>query len=336
MNYKVRFGYFQPLEKVHPSYALDLAVTAERLGFDMIATADHFHPWWDTNAYCGFAWSWLSVVLARTSKVICGTCITAPILRYHPAIIAQAWTTMYEMFPGRVFLGLGTGEAINEVPLGFEWPTPSERVERLEEAVKIIKLLWTSESPVTFNGKYYKLRHAKLYPRPSGEPLLLIAAGGMKTAEIAGKYADGIITVPEHFKPELFERFENSAKKSGRDPAKLSRHLDISCSYDEDYDKALEAVKPKAGVLLPIVFKYAIYNPIEIESYAKLISDEAIKSSWIIFTDYEEPIKIFEKYIKLGFTHFHIESQSPDEKKFLTFFGQKVLPYLKETYGDSS
>lgn len=325
-------SYFQTLERFSPSYGLQLAVIAEKLGFDGVTTADHFHPFYHTDAKCSFAWGWISAVLASTKRVLCGTCVTAPILRYHPAIIAQAWATMAEMFPNRVFLGLGTGEAVNEVPLGFNWPSPLERVERLEEAVKIIKLLWERDDYLSFNGKYFRLKKARLYIRPKPCPILLIAAGGPKVAELAGKYADGIITVPQHFKHELLKIFEMSAKEAGRDSEKLTKHLNIGFSYDEDYDKALNSVKPKAGAILPLIFRYNISYPVEIESYAKLINDEAIKSNYVIFTHYDDAIKVIEKYYKSGFTHFHIESLSPNEEKFLYLFGQKILPYLRDTY----
>ncbi|MEM1518298.1 MAG: TIGR03557 family F420-dependent LLM class oxidoreductase [Nitrososphaerota archaeon] len=325
-------SYFQTLERISPSYGLKLAVKAEQLGFDGVTTADHFHPFYHSGAKCSFAWCWLSSVLAVTKRVICGTLVTAPILRYHPGIVAQAWATMAEMFPNRLFLGIGAGEAVNEMPLGFDWPSPVERVERLEEAIKIIKLLWEKNDFVSFNGKYFKLRRARLYIKPPSRPLLLVAAGGLKTAEIAGKYADGVVTVPQHFAIDIIRKFEASAKETNREPEKLTKHLDITFSYDEDYENALRSAAPKAGEILPAIFKYSIYDPVEIESYAKLISREAMKSTWIIFTDYDDAIKAIEKYYKLGFTHFHVESLSPDELKFLNIFGQKVLPYLKDTY----
>ena len=161
----VKIGYAAHLEQYTPRQLLEDAVRAEREGFDSIWAADHFHPWVHKNAQSGFAWVWLASAAERTRNVRLGTAVTCPILRYNPAIVAQAFATLGSMYPGRIALGLGTGEPLNEMPVGFEWPPFAERAERVEEAIKVINRLWTSER-VTFNGKYYSLRKATLYTKP--------------------------------------------------------------------------------------------------------------------------------------------------------------------------
>ncbi len=162
-------GYFQTVERTTPARGLELAVQAERLGFDMVTTADHFHPFWHTGANTSFAWAWIAAVLSKTTSVSASTAVTPPVLRYHPAIVAQAWATMASIFPGRLFLALGSGEAVNEIPLGYELPVPRERIERLEEVVSIIKLLLDNETP----SRYFSLNRAYLYTKPDKPPHVL-------------------------------------------------------------------------------------------------------------------------------------------------------------------
>jgi coenzyme F420-dependent glucose-6-phosphate dehydrogenase len=191
----LKIGYLAPMEQYQPLPMLQYTMAAEKAGFDSIWVSDHFHPWFHNNAAGGFAWVWMAAAAERTNSVEIGTAVTCPILRYNPAIVAQAFATLACMYPNRIFLGLGTGEAMNEVPVGCEWPKFAERVERLEESIRIMKLLW-NENFVTFNGKYYKLRKANLYTKPKSPPPIFVASTGARVAEIAGRHADGLLTVP--------------------------------------------------------------------------------------------------------------------------------------------
>jgi coenzyme F420-dependent glucose-6-phosphate dehydrogenase len=263
-----------------------------------------------------------------------GTAVTAPILRYHPAIVAQAFATIGTMYPGRAFIAIATGEAMNELPLGLKWPGFNERAERLEEAIKIIRKLWT-EDFTTFRGKYYRLNKANLYTRPSQSIPIYIAASGPRIAELAGRYADGLLTLPfpdEHYTHVLFPALEKGAKEAGREYEKIEKLMELQMSYDEDYDKALQAARWWAPTVMPIFFKAPISDPREIEAHGKLISEEGLKTGWFISNNIDDHIKNIERYIKLGFSNFHFQSSSPDEKGFIQTFGKKVLPYLRDAY----
>ena len=178
-----KFGYRAVEEKWQPSRLLDLAVIAESLGFDFICTSDHFHPWFHQGGCGGQAWVWIAAAAAKTKNIRLGTGVTTPSIRYHPAIIAQSFATLAEMFPLRIFLGLGTGEAMNEIPLGLEWPHFKERAERLQEAIDVINLLWKGDF-VTYTGKFFSLRNARLYTIPAKKIPIYVAASGPKVAKL--------------------------------------------------------------------------------------------------------------------------------------------------------
>lgn len=318
-----------------PDQIVDFAVLAEKKGFETIGVCDHFHPWVHTNANCGFAWAIISAIAERTNKVRVGTFVTAPTLRYNPAVVAQAFATLGTLYPNRIFLSLGTGEAVSEIPVGCEWPEFRERVQRLKEAIKIIKALWTSDA-VDFKGEFYRLKKATLYTKPQKPIPLYVSASGQTTAKLAGKYADGFATIEISLEKckALLSTLEKSAKEAERDPALIEKIIELHVSYDEDYDKAVDSCKYWRGPLLPIVFKYPIYDPREIEAYGNLVGEKAMAKNMIISTSPEEHIKRIEKYIKAGFNHFQFLSSSPNEEKFVSVYGKKVLPYLRETYGE--
>lgn len=333
MNLEV--GYMIPQEQYDPVTLLNNSVLAEKWGFQRLISSDHFHPWSHTNAAGGFAWVWLASAAERTKHVVLGTEVSTPTFRYNPAIVAQAFATLGYMYPNRVFLGVGVGEAMNEVPVGFQWPLVKERVERLEEAIRVIKMLWEKEF-VSFKGKYYTLRKANLYTKPRYPVPLIVSTLGIKVAEIAGRLADGINSFVynddalAYFKNSLFPAFEKGAKSRDRDPTTLVKSLEIGVSYDEDYEKALKSCRFWAGTLLPFTFKYEIYDPREIEENAAFVGDENLGEIWIISTDIEEHIKRLQKIIDVGVDILYIQSSSPDEKKFIETYGKEVLPYLKE------
>jgi len=331
----LKIGYYASTEVFSPAQILEYSMLAEKVGFDDIWISDHFHPFVHTGSSAGFPWVILSALGERTRRVRFGTGVTAPILRYNPAIVAQAFATLGVMYPDRVFLGLGTGEAVNEIPVGCEWPSFRKRVEMLEESIQVIKLLWSGEF-VNFKGKYYRLKKANLYTKPKQPIPLYLASWGPTVGELSGKYADGHITLPsdpEHYRNVLLPAIARGAKAAGRDPRSIEMIFEIGVSYDEDYDKAVEACKIRGYAGLPALFKYPIFDPREIEDLVKRLSTEAITTAgWQIVTNAEDLIKGLEKYLKFGINEAHLESVSPDEKKFLKLFGDKVIPYLHSTY----
>jgi len=330
----IKIGYACEHEQYQPRTLLDFAVEAEKAGFDSIWTSDHFHPWAHNNASCGFAWVWMAAAAERTKNVEIGTAVTCPILRYNPAIIAQAFATMRAMYPNRIFIGLGSGEALNEMPVGCDWPSYKERAERLEEAIQVMKMLWSRET-VSFKGKYYRLRKANLYTKPASPPPIYVAASGKTAAKIAGRHADGLVTLlapEEHYKNVVFPAMEEGAKSAGRDPNKIVKAIEVAVSYDEDYDKALAASRIWAGAMLPIMFTQKIYDTREVEACGRLVGDKQIAEDRLIGTTPEEHIKHIEKFLKMGFGHIYIQSSSPDEIKTIRMYKEHVLPYLRSTY----
>ncbi len=321
-------------EQYDPETLLQRAVLAEKHGFERIISSDHFHPWAHTNASGGFAWVWLAAAAERTESVRIGTEVTAPILRYNPAIVAQAFATLGFMYPGRVFLGVGLGEAMNEVPVGYDWPSVEKRVERLEEAIRVIRMLWTDDF-VSFTGKFYRLKKARLYTKAKSPVPLFVATSGPKVAEIAGKYADGLLTTPlaegddRHYREKLFPALERGARLAGRDPSSIVKAIEVPVSYHEDFEKALESCRFWAATTLPAMLRYEIYDPREIEEHGKMVDLRKLAKIWIISNDIEEHIRRAREYIKLGFSIIYFQSSSPDEEKFIETYGKKVLPHLK-------
>jgi len=331
---KVKIGYWAPQERYNPSKLLHYTVMAEKYGFETVMTSDHFHPWQHTNANAAFAWVWVAAAAERTKRMEIGTGVTTPTMRHHPAIVAQAFATLGFLYPGRINLGIGTGEALNEMPLGYPWPPFKERMERLEEAIKIIKVLWSGDF-VTFEGKYFKVRKARLYTRPEKPVPLYIAASGPKMAELVGRMADGWISVPtlssiEQYRDILVPAFEKGAARAGRDPSSIERIVELKVAYDEDFEKAEASCKFWLPNEVPGILSYPISDPRELEELGKR---KGVLKSWNIFTDWDECVKIVEEYLKLGFTRIQMHSSSPNEENFIQTFSEKVLPYLKEKYG---
>lgn len=332
---KVEFGYRAVEEQYPPSQLLEFTVRAEERGFDFICISDHFHPWFHTGASAGHAWVWMGAAAARTKSVRLGTGVTTPIsYRYHPAVVAQAFATLGEMFPGRIYLGLGTGEAMNEVPLGAEWPNFKGRVERLEEAMQIIKLLWEGEF-VTFQGKHFQIRDAKLYTKPKTPLPIYLAASGPTMAKMTARYGFRLMT----FAPKTDDQFDpilnalrEGAKENGRDYEAIPKMLEMGIAYDEDYDKALTAVARWRSTTVPGILNKLVTDPRELERLGGEMATENLFGFWTVCTSLEQCTKRIEAFVKRGFNEIQIHSGSPDEAGFIEKFGREVLPHLKEQY----
>ena len=248
----LRLGYWAAQEQYDPQRLLQYAVHAEVVGFDIIVTSDHFHPWGDTGGQAGFPWIWMASAAEKTRKVELGTAVTTPLFRYHPAIVAQGFATLDNLYPGRIFITLGTGHAMNEIPLGFKWPGFEEKVVRLQESLEIIQKLWAGDF-VTYNGKYYHLDRAKLYTKPKTKIPIYLATSNERIARLAGQFADGILTNPrglERFR-KIVNAMERSASKLARDPSKLSKSMEFKVAYDIDYNRALKSAMFWATTAIP-------------------------------------------------------------------------------------
>ena len=231
----IRFGYKASAEQFGPRDLLDFSVHAEEVGLDILAVSDHFQPWRHSTGRAPNALVWLGALAARTERAHIGTSVLTPTLRYHPAIVAQAFGTLAQLAPGRVFLGVGTGEAMNETPAtGIEWPAFKERFDRLVEAIELKRLLWAEER-VSFEGKYYRTERATIYERPEHPIPIYVAASGARTARMAGSVADGFICTSGK-KPELYDELlaavEEGAAGAGKEPGDVRRMIEIKVSYD--------------------------------------------------------------------------------------------------------
>jgi coenzyme F420-dependent glucose-6-phosphate dehydrogenase len=333
---RLALGYFVELEKYpDPRVLIREARKAEDSGFDAIWVSDHFHPWIHTDAGCSFTWVFLSALAEHTRNIRIGTAVTSPILRYHPGIVAQAFATLGVMYPERIFLSVGTGEAMNELPLGYEWPPFRERAARLEEAIRVILDLWSGEF-CNSKGTYYSLNGAKLYTVPENGVTLYVAANGATVGEIAGRYSDGVLTqeFPDknHYTDVLFPAVDKGAISAKRDPKTVERMVELNLSYDEDYDKALEACRRWSTIMVPEFYKKPISDPRVIESRAESLDLKQIEKLWLVGPSIDEHIKKIEDYIRVGFTNLHFCSWSPNEEKFIEIYSKQVLPYLREKY----
>lgn len=334
----VRHGYKASAEQFGPRELLDYSLEAERLGFELVAVSDHFQPWRHTTGRAPNSLVWLGALAARTERVTIGTSVLTPTLRYHPAIVAQAFGTLAALAPGRLFLGVGTGEAMNETPAtGIEWPAFRERFERLIEAIELKRLLWNEER-VSFQGRYYQTAQATVYERPEHPIPIYVAASGSRTARMAGRVADGFICTSGK-KPELYEELiaalEEGAAEAGRNPETVERMIEIKVSYDEDLDAARDACGWWAALSLSTEEKSGIHDPLELERLADAARDRA-HSRFIVSNRPDEVVERIEPYVRLGFSHLVYHAPGPDQSRFLELFARDVLPRMRERWGTAA
>jgi coenzyme F420-dependent glucose-6-phosphate dehydrogenase len=330
----MRFGYKASAEQFAPRELLDYAVAAERHGFDTVAVSDHFQPWRHIGGHAPFSIAWLAALGERTERVTFGTSVLTPTLRYHPSIIAQAFGTLASLSPGRVFLGVGTGEAMNDNPaLALEWPNFRERSGRLAEAVTLIRSLWTDER-VTYDGRYYRTDKATIYDRPDEPVPIYMAASGPKAAALAGRLGDGFICTSGKA-PELYtglvDALEGGARDAERDPADIARMIEIKVSYDHDVDFARDACRWWAALSLTTEEKSGIEDPVELERLADANADRA-HTRFIVSSDPDEVVERVGTYVDLGFTDLVFHAPGEDQVRFLDAFAADVLPRLRDRY----
>lgn len=312
--------------------ALTQSVRAESVGFDSIWVDDHFHPWYHTGAQSAQAWAWMGATLQATKRVFISTCITCPIIRYNPAVVAQTFATLRQMYPGRVGVAVGAGEAMNEVPVTGQWPSVPERQDMTVEAVQVMQKLWESKEPVTFKGKYYTLDKAFLYTKPIDKVPIYFSGMGQKGARLAGKYGDHLMTVaadPATLKNVTIPQFEAGAREAGKDPSKMERAMLIWYSVDPDYEKAIEGLRFWAGCLVPAMFKYKVYDSKEVELHANIVGHDMIKNNYMVATNAEDLIKEIKRFKNAGITHFCLGNSSPNVNAGIDIF-KDVIPAVKE------
>ena len=325
-------GYKASAEQFGPRELLEYSVLAEQLGLDSIAVSDHFQPWRHHGGHSPAALTWLGAIGERTERALLGTSVLTPTMRYQPAIVAQAFGTLASLNPGRVFLGVGTGESLNETPAtGAEWPGAKERRLRLAEAIELIRRLWTDER-VTFVGDYYRTDRATIYDRP-GEPVpIYVAASGPLAARLAGRVGDGFIATSgkrQALYDELLANLAEGTSQAGRDAASLPKFMEIKVSYDHDAEFARDACRWWAALALTPEMKSGVEDPIEMERLADAAADLA-HTRFIVSNDPDEVVEKIGWYVRLGFDHLVFHAPGKDQRRFLEQFCADVVPKLRE------
>jgi coenzyme F420-dependent glucose-6-phosphate dehydrogenase len=327
----VKLGYKASAEQFGPVELLDYSRHAERVGLEIVAISDHFQPWRHHGGHGPAALTWLGAAAVAVEHAVLGTSVLTPTLRYHPTVVAQAFATLGLLAPGRVFLGVGTGEAMNETPAtGQEFPGRKERRLRLAEAIRLIRLLWTEER-VDFEGDYYRTSKATIYDRPSEPVPIYVAASGPLAAKLAGRVGDGFICTsgkdPALY-DELLGKVAEGAEGAGRDPAAIRRMIEVKVSYDRDIEFAREACSWWAALALTPEEKEGVEDPIEMERLADAHTDRA-PSRFIVSDDPEETAAAIRRYAELGFDELVLHAPGEDQGRFLDQFGEDVLPLLR-------
>jgi coenzyme F420-dependent glucose-6-phosphate dehydrogenase len=328
----VKLGYKASAEQFGPVELLEFSRHAERVGLEVVGVSDHFQPWRHRGGHAPAALTWLGAAAVATERAVLGTSVLTPTLRYHPSVVAQAFATLGCLAPGRVFLGLGTGEALNETPAtGQEFPGRKERRRRLAEAITLIRLLWTDER-VDFEGEYYRTSRATIYDKP-GEPVpIYVAASGPLAAKLAGRSGDGFICTsgkdPALY-DELLAKVAEGAEAAGRDPAAIRRIIEVKVSYDRDRQRAFANCRWWAALALSPEQKEGVEDPLEMERLA----DENAEHAHTRFITSDAPEEIAEgirRYVELGFDELILHAPGEDQARFLDQFSEDVLPLLRE------
>jgi coenzyme F420-dependent glucose-6-phosphate dehydrogenase len=328
----LRLGWKATPEQFPPGELLDYAIAADEAGFDLIDASDHFHPWSEAGQ-ASFVWTWLGAAAARTERIVLGPGVTSPILRYHPAIIAQASATLAAMAPGRTYQGVGTGEALNDYAASGEWPEYRERQDRLREALDLIRLLWSGEV-VTYDGRYYRTRKARLYTLPPEPIPIYISSLVPGSASFAGRYGEGLVTTggkrPELYR-EILGNFGAGAREVGKDPARMPRLIEINVAYTEDRRAALEAQRKYwAGASVPAMYNQKIYTPAMSEQNGEAVGTDTLDKKTCISADPADHVAFTQRYVDLGFTHIVFHSAQEDQRRFIEAYGREVLPRIRE------
>jgi len=333
----LKIGYKASAEQFGPRDLLNYAVLAEEHGFDSVMVSDHFQPWRHTGGHAPYSFSWMGALGERTSRIMMGTSVVTPTFRYHPSIIAQALGTLGALNPGRVMLGVGTGESLNEVPaIGIEWPEFKERYARLRESVRLMRQLWT-EDRVNFEGEYYRTEQATIYDRPDEPIPVYVAAAGPMVARYAGRVGDGYITTsgkaPELYTEKLVPSVKEGIEKAERNPKDVDMMLEVKVSFDTDKTKAMDDTRHWAALALKPEEKMGVEDPMEMEKLADALPAERAASRWIVSDDPEEQVERIRPYVEMGFNHLVFHGPGPDQARFIKLYSEHVMPLLRKAFG---
>jgi coenzyme F420-dependent glucose-6-phosphate dehydrogenase len=329
-------GYKGSAEQFSPAQLVDFAVHAERAGFDSFFVSDHLQPWNHVGGHAPAAIPLLGAIGARTERIVLGTSVLTPTMRYHPGVIAQAFGTLGSLYPGRVILGVGTGEALNEVTLGLQWPDQKERFARLKEALELIDLLW-SQDRVTFRGTYYTVEDATIYDRPDPRVPIYIAAAGPAATRLAGRVAQGFITTsgkPEELYTEtLLPALREGTQKAGRSADAVDTMLEVKVSFDPDRARAMQDTRFWAPLALSAEEKMNVHDSLEMQRLGEQLPIERAASRFIVSTDPVEHVERIAEYVEMGFRHLVFHGPGNDQQRFIETYGTEILPALRRRFG---
>ena len=330
----LKLGLKASAEQFGPRELVELGVMAEAHAFDSVTVSDHFQPWRHNGGHAPFSLAWMAAVGERTRRIQIGTSVLTPTFRYNPAVIAQAFATIGCLYPERVLLGVGTGEALNEVATGHqgEWPAFKERFARLREAVELMRQLWTGDR-VDFDGQYYSTTGASIYDVPDEGVPVYIAAGGPVMARYAGRVGDGLICTSgkgmDLYTEKLMPALAEGAAEANRSAGGIDRMIEIKLSYDTDPDLALENTRFWAPLSLTPEQKHSIDDPIEMEAAADALPIEQVARRWIVGSDPDGVVAQVKPYIDAGLNHLVFHGPGHDQKRFLELFERDLAPRLR-------
>jgi coenzyme F420-dependent glucose-6-phosphate dehydrogenase len=329
----IRFGYKASAEQFPPTELLDYAVQAEQLGFDSVFVSDHLQPWRHDGGHAPAALPWLGALAARTERVLIGTSVLTPTFRYHPAVVAQAFATLGCLAPGRVVLGVGSGESLNEVPLGVSWPDGKERFARLKEAVTLIRQLWT-EDRVSFDGAFYRTENATIYDKPDQQVPIYIGASGPAATRLAGRVADGFITTSgkghDLYTDTLLPAVREGAEKADRKLDDIDLLIEVKVSFDHDLEQARNDTHYWGALALTPDEKTGVEDPIEMQRRADALPVERTATRWIVSSDPDEHAAKIGEYLDMGFKHLVFHAPGPNQAEFLRRYSTEILPRLRD------
>lgn len=323
-------GYAAALEQFGPNDLLDYGTLAEQHGFRGVMAADHFQPWVPQQGHSAFVYAWMASLGSVTKQMTFGPGVTCPSFRYHPAVVAQAAATLGAMFPGRFWLGLGSGEALNEHVVGGVWPEAHVRLKMMQEAIEIIKKLFTGKVARHDDGTYFTMERVRLWTLPEQPVPIYVATAGPITAKWTGQHCDGIITpgaAPDKLRM-LLGKFEEGAKAAGKDAASMPKLLQLHMSWADTHEEALQNALtewPNGGMPFP---KQDIRSPEDFEQMAKLVRPENFKNRMLISPDLDEHRAYIKQFVDLGFDEIHVHNVGRNQEQFITAFGEKVIPAL--------
>jgi G6PDH family F420-dependent oxidoreductase len=323
-----KIGYAAMLEQFGPAEVLDLCAAAEAAGFSGVMAADHLQPWVPRQGQASFVWEVLAVAGTRTAGDL-GPGVTCPSFRMPPVIVAQAAATLEVMYPGRTWLGLGSGEALNEHVVAGYWPEAPERINRMFEAIEIISGLFMGKE-IKHDGRFFKMETCRLWTLPEKAPPIYVATAGPVTAKRTGQFADGIITVgaPEEKLELVFGKFEEGARLAGKDPSTMPKILQLHLSWAETDEQAVaNAVTewPNGGMKFP---KQDIRSPRDFEQMAAMVRPEDFSGRMLMTSDIEAHRREIQKFLDMGFDQIYLHNVGRNQREWIEAFGREVLPKL--------